>query len=98
MKNNYLTKLVTFIIITSALTLPFHWVLSEPIIVAKKNLTFDNTFVNEKDVHEIVEKYYLGSPKEKFEVENDPLTEALVKRWDVYQTDNGDTVFQHLTN
>ena len=97
MKNKILTKLVTFIIITSALTLPFHWVLSEPIIVPKKNLTFDRTFVSEDDVHEIVDKYYLGSPKEKFEVENDPLTKALVKRWDVYQTDNGDTVFQHLT-
>lgn len=97
MKNNYLTKLVTFIIIISALTLPFHWVLSEPIIVPKKNLTFDRTFVSEDDVQEIVDKYYLGSPMEKLEVKNDPLTKALVKRWDVYKTDNGDTVFQHLT-
>jgi hypothetical protein len=98
MKNNFITRLVIFIIIASALTLPFHWVLSEPIIVPKKNLSFDRTFVSEDDVQEIVEKFYLGSPKEKFEVENDPLTKALVKRWDVYQTDNGDTVFQHLTN
>lgn len=96
MKNNFLTKLVTFIIITSALTLPFHWVLSEPIIVPKKSLTFDKTFVTEDDVHEIVEKYYLGSPKEKFEVENDPLTEELAKRWNVRQTENA-TIFEHLT-
>lgn len=95
MKNKFLTILVIFIILSTALTLPFHWVPSEPIIVPKKNLSFDRTFVTEDDVQEIVEKYYLGSPKEQFELEGDPLTEALKDRWNVRI--NGDnTIFEHL--
>lgn len=94
MKNG-LSKVLTFSIIICLLTLPFHWVPSEVIIVPKKSLSFSRTFISEDDVREIVEKYYLGSPREKFEIEGDPLTDALKDRWEVYK-DGDDTIFQHL--
>lgn len=77
------------------LMLTFHWVPSESLVVPKKSLSFSRTFISKDDVQEIVEKYYLGSPKEKFEVEGDPLTDALKDKWDVYK-DGNDIIFQHL--
>lgn len=94
MKNNLL-KLLIFLLIICLLTLPFHWVPSEPIVVPKKSLSFSRTFISEDDVQEIVEKYYLGSPKEQFEIEGDPLTDALKDRWNVY-TNGNNTIYQHL--
>lgn len=94
MKNNFLSTIIIISILIFGATLPFHWVISDLIVVPKKNLTFDKTFVTDDEVQEIVEKYYLGSPKEKFEVENDPLTEKLVKLWKVYRTSDGTVVFE----
>ena len=94
MKNISL-KLLILLIIVCFLTLPFHWVPSEPILVPKKSLSFRKTFISEDEVQEIVEKYYLGSPKEKYEIEGDPLTDALKDRWNVEQNGNI-THFQHL--
>ena len=90
-----LTKILTLTILICILTLPFHWIPSETIIVPKKSLSFNRTFISEDDVREIVEKYYLGSPMEKFEIQDDPLTDALKDRWEVY-IDGNNTIYQHL--
>ncbi|WP_291275993.1 hypothetical protein [Flavobacterium sp.] len=94
MKNISIKSLI-FLIVIGGLTLPFHWVPSEKMVIPKKKLSFSRTFVTEDDVKEIVEKYYLGSPKEKFEIEGDPLTDAIKDKWNVY-TNGNNTIYQHL--
>ena len=94
MKNISL-KFIIFLIVIGGLTLPFHWIPSEKIVILKKNLSFSRTFVTEDDVQKIIEKYYLGSPKEQFEIEEDPLTDALKDRWNVYRSGNN-TIYKHL--
>lgn len=94
MKNNLL-KYIPLLIVICILTLPFHWIPSEKMIVPKKTLSFDKTYVSEEEVREIIEKYYLGSPIEKMEIKNDPLTEKLKDRWKVYKEGN-DTFYHHL--
>jgi len=83
--NNLVIKFIGIIITISVLTFPFHWVPSEMIVVPKKALTLKNTFVSEDEVISIVEKYYLGSPKEQFEIYNDPLAQKLKDIWKVYE-------------
>ena len=78
-------KMIGIIIMLSALTFPFHWIPSEMIVVPKKTLTLKNTFVSENEVISIVEKYYLGSPKEQFEIYDDPLAKKLKDIWKVYE-------------
>jgi hypothetical protein len=83
--NNLGIKMIGIIIIISVLTFPFHWIPSEMIVVPKKTMTLKNTFVSEEEVISIVEKYYLGSPKEKFEIYDDPLAIKLKDIWKVYE-------------
>ena len=84
-KNNLVIKFIGIVITISALTFPFHWVPSEMIVVPKKALTLKNTFVSEDEVISIVEKYYLGSSKEQFEIYDDPLAMKLKDIWKVYE-------------
>lgn len=95
---NNLLKLLIFIILIFGLTLPFHWVLSEPIVIPKKTLSLNETFITRDEVSMIVERFYFGSPKEKFETDNQPLTIELAKRWKVIKTDDGSLVFYHFNN
>lgn len=83
--NNLVARFIGVILTISLLTLPFHWVLSEMIVVPKKTLTLKNTFVSEDEVISIVEKCYLGSPKEQFEIYDDPLAIKLKSLWKVYE-------------
>ena len=82
-KNNRIINYFVFFI--CMLAFPFHWVPSEMIVVPKKALTLKNTFVSEDEVISIVEKYYLGTPKEQFEIYNDPLAQKLKDIWKVYE-------------
>lgn len=86
--NNLGIKFIVIIITISVLTFPFHWIPSEMIVVQKKTMTLKNTFVSEDEVISIVEKYYLGSPKEQFEIYDDPLAQKLKDIWKVYERDN----------
>lgn len=94
--NNSLKRIAFFLIFICFITLPFHWVPSESMVIPKKNLSFNRTIVTKDDVHDIVDKYYLGSPIEKMEVAGDPLTYALKDRWKVTVFENNDIEFQHL--
>ena len=94
--NNLRIKFIGIIIIISVLTFPFHWIPSEMIVVPKKTLTLKNTFVSENEVISIVEKYYLGSPKEQFEVYDDPLAKKLKDIWKVYE--RGDEILLNSKN
>lgn len=94
--NNLGVKFIGIITIISVLTFPFHWVPSEMIVVPKKTLTLKNTFVSEDEVISIVEKYYLGSPKEQFEIYDDPLAKKLKDIWKVYE--RGDEILLNSEN
>lgn len=94
--NNLGIKFIGIIAIISVLTFPFHWVPSEMIVVPKKTLTLKNTFVSEDEVISIVEKYYLGSPKEQFEIYDDPLAKKLKDIWKVYE--RGDEILLNSEN
>jgi hypothetical protein len=97
MSNNDLgIKFIGIIITISVLTFPFHWIPSEMIVVSKKTLTLKNTFVSEDEVISIVEKYYLGSAKEQFEIYNDPLAKKLKNIWKVYE--RGDEIILKSNN
>lgn len=83
--NNLGIKFIGIILIISMLTFPFHWIPSEMIVVPKKTLTLKNTFVSREEVISIVEKYYLGTSKEQFEIYDDPLAIKLKDIWKVYE-------------
>lgn len=83
--NNLAIRFVGVILVISMLTFPFHWIPSEMIVVPKKTLTLKSTFVSEDEVISIVEKYYLGSPKEQFEIYDDPVAIKLKDIWKVYE-------------
>ena len=87
-KNNKLLYALGFIILLCLITFPLHWVPSEKIVVPKRCWTLKNTFVSEEQVISIVEKYYLGSPEEKFEIYNDPLANRLKDNWKCYERGN----------
>lgn len=85
LKNNWIFVFFGFAIFICMLAFPFHWVPSEMVVVRKKTMTLKNTFVSEDEVISIVEKYYLGSPNEQFEIYDDPLAKKLKNIWKVYQ-------------
>lgn len=95
-KNSTIIIFFGFAILICMFTFPFHWIPSEMIVVPKKALTLKNTFVSENEVISIVEKYYLGSPKEQFEVYDDPLAKKLKDIWKVYE--RGDEILLNSKN
>lgn len=96
LNNNFVIKLIGIIITISVFVFPFHWIPSEMIVVPKKAMTLKNTFVSEDEVISIVEKIYLGSPKEQFEIYDDPLAEKLKDIWKVYE--RGDEIILKSKN
>lgn len=96
LKNNWILISFGFTILICMLTFPFHWIPSEMIVVPKKTMTLENTFVSEDEVISIVEKIYLGSSTEQFEIYDDPLAEKLKDIWKVYE--RGDEIILKSKN
>lgn len=79
-----------FIVIIIA-TLPFHYVYEEvatieetpnflQMVFPKKELTFDNTFINTWDLIEFDSKYHKADRIEKSIMKNDPLYSKLIEK------------------
>ena len=80
-KNNKLYLLIFgilfIIIILIGLTLPFHYIPSRLQVFVKASLTFQNTFITEADIENLITQFNDASFFEKIALLNDPLIKKL---------------------
>jgi len=76
-KHNY-TWLVLICIAFLVLTLSFHYLPERLIMFPKENLSFSNTFIFQKDINNIINRYHNASGFEQVAIRQQPLFRKLV--------------------
>jgi len=63
--------------------LSFHIVPSRLMIFPKENLSFSNTFITQKDINELIERYN-NAFFERFSIQQEPLFKKLMEKGVIY--------------
>jgi len=72
--------MLIIIIVGLALTLPFHYILSEGMMFPKNNLTFSYTFITVSDIDNLIERYNNANSLEKLAMNNEPIIRKLLEK------------------
>ena len=95
-KNQNRRIIVVLIIIGIVLgaLLPFHYVFgygnSGIMVFPKKGLTFENTFITEETVNDIVDRYNNGNLMNKITMKNEPIVRKLIEKKIIFDVENKD--------
>lgn len=78
-KPSYKGLIVVAVFLIGA-TLPFHYILERGMVFPKDHLTFSNTFITQRDIDNLIDRYNNASFFEKQAIRQEPLVRKLMEK------------------